>query len=240
MPVLESRKSRANRRQLPGNELLTLGCWAEPPNFRPMGGRWLRAALHSVLSATELPLSLVYQVINWHFADGFSSKVVPELSALDRMHHPDYQNSKRLNLDTKIHESKGSFCIDALLSRNEERAPSPEMTRSTSSTSTRSRSPPISPGCEEVSTTAFVPRPGLLNQASYLNSNALYAYPGPPQNSAFQSLDGGLMQKVHIPMNPHSQFHQIQMEWLARTGMFYPRLQDLTGNSSSDAFQSSY
>ncbi|XP_048518114.1 DNA damage-binding protein 1-like [Dendroctonus ponderosae] len=144
------------------------------------------------------------------------------------MHHPDYQNSKRLNLDTKIHESKGSFCIDALLSRNEERAPSPEMTRSTSSTSTRSRSPPISPGCEEVSTTAFVPRPGLLNQASYLNSNALYAYPGPPQNSAFQSLDGGLMQKVHIPMNPHSQFHQIQMEWLARTGMFYPRLQDLT------------
>lgn len=134
-------------------------------------------------------------------------------------------------MDTKIHESKGSFCIDALLSRNnEERAASPDMTRSTSSTSTRSRSPPISPGCEEVSTTAFVPRPGLLNQTNYLNSNTLYAYQGPhPQASAFHSLDGSLMQKVHIPVNPHSQFHQIQMEWLARTGMFYPRLQDLTG-----------
>lgn len=141
------------------------------------------------------------------------------------MHHQD----KRTLDGTKIHEPKGSFCIDALLSRTEERAPSPEMTRSNSSTSTRSHSPPISPGCEEVSTTAFVPRPGLLNHSNYLNSNTLYSYQGPPQSSAFQSLEGSLMQKVHIPVNPHSQFHQIQMEWLARTGMFYPRLQDLAG-----------
>ncbi|CAG9766490.1 unnamed protein product [Ceutorhynchus assimilis] len=149
------------------------------------------------------------------------------------MHHADFPNTK---LDAKIHhETKGSFCIDALLSRNEERATtSPEIARSTSSTSTRSQSPPISPGCEEVSTTAFVPRPGLLNnlnQTSYLGSNNLYTYQGHPQGSAFHSLDGNLMQKVHIPVNPHSQFHQIQMEWLARTGMFYPRLQDLTGCS---------
>lgn len=145
------------------------------------------------------------------------------------MHHQD----KRTLDGTKIHEPKGSFCIDALLSRTEERAPSPEMTRSNSSTSTRSHSPPISPGCEEVSTTAFVPRPGLLNHSNYLNSNTLYSYQGPPQSSAFQSLEGSLMQKVHIPVNPHSQFHQIQMEWLARTGMFYPRLQDLAGEYST-------
>ncbi|XP_066147385.1 motor neuron and pancreas homeobox protein 1-like [Euwallacea fornicatus] len=148
------------------------------------------------------------------------------------MHHPSaefHQDTKRLDTTKIHHEPKGSFCIDALLSRNEERATSPSEARSNSSNSTRSQSPPISPGCEEVTTTAFVPRPGLLNHNSYLNSNALYTYQTTPQSSAFQSLEGSLMQKVHIPVNPHNQFHQIQMEWLARTGMFYPRLQDLAG-----------
>ncbi|KAL1500996.1 hypothetical protein ABEB36_006403 [Hypothenemus hampei] len=165
------------------------------------------------------------------------------------MHHlnelQSNNNNKRGTMETKLHEttSKSSFCIDALLSRNEDRS-SPELRTqnsdsSSSNSSTRSRSPAISPGCEEVSTTAFVPRPGLLNHhhhhnhtANYLNSNTLYYHHqgGGQGTSAFQTLDGsGLMQKVHIPVNPHNQFHQIQMEWLARTGMFYPRLQDLTG-----------
>ncbi|XP_050296369.1 homeobox protein Hox-A1-like isoform X2 [Anthonomus grandis grandis] len=150
------------------------------------------------------------------------------------MHRPDEYpvTARPTSMETKIQESKNSFCIDALLSRNEERTTSPEMTRSSSSASTRSRSPPISPGCDDInSTTAFVPRPGLLNHAGYLNSNALYGYHhGPQQESAFHTMEGGgLMQKMHLPVNPHAQFQQIQMEWLARTGMFYPRLQDLTG-----------
>ncbi|KAF7263243.1 hypothetical protein GWI33_003240 [Rhynchophorus ferrugineus] len=136
---------------------------------------------------------------------------------------------KPLNMDTKLPESKGSFCIEALLSRGEERTVSPEASRSTSPTSTRSRSPPISPGSEDVGGPAFVPRPGLLNHPGYLNGGGLYGYQPTAQGSAFHALDTSVMQKVHMPVNPHSQFHQIQMEWLARTGMFYPRLQDLTG-----------
>ncbi|XP_060534226.1 motor neuron and pancreas homeobox protein 1 [Cylas formicarius] len=141
-----------------------------------------------------------------------------------------YQN-KPLNMDTKIQENKGSFCIDALLSRGDERPMSPETSRSISPTSTRSRSPPISPGCEDVpSTTGFVPRPGLLNHI-YPGGAGFYGYQGQPQGSAFHSLDGTMVQKVHLPVNPHGQnhFQQMQLEWLARTGMFYPRLQDLTG-----------
>ncbi|XP_030760193.1 motor neuron and pancreas homeobox protein 1-like [Sitophilus oryzae] len=143
-----------------------------------------------------------------------------------------YDEIKPLNMDTKLQESKRSFCIDALLSRTDSttRSFSPEPSRSTSPTSTiRSRSPPISPGSEEVNGvqgTTFVPRPGLLNHPGY-HLNYGYHQPQQQQSSAFHALDGGVMQKVHIPVNPHNQFHQIQMEWLARTGMFYPRLQDL-------------
>ena len=145
------------------------------------------------------------------------------------MHHQDYQN-KPLNMDTKIQENKGSFCIDALLSRNNERPMSPDTSRSISPSSTRSRSPPISPGSEDIPATAFVPRPGLLNHI-YPNGGGFYGYQGQPQASAFHSLDGSMVQKVHLPVNHHNQnhLHQMQLEWLARTGMFYPRLPDLTG-----------
>ena len=148
----------------------------------------------------------------------------------EEAHVMDYQ-SKPLNMDTKIHETKGSFCIEALLSRtNTTTAGTPEVSRSTSPTSTTSRSPPISPGCEDaVPSSTFIPRPGLLHHM-YPGSNPLYAYP--QQGSAFHSLvGGGVMQKVHVPANVHGQhqFHQMQLEWFARTGMFYPRLQDLAG-----------
>ncbi|EFA06552.1 homeobox protein Hox-D4a [Tribolium castaneum] len=141
----------------------------------------------------------------------------------------DYQ-AKPLNMDTKIQENKGSFCIDALLSRGDDRPTSPETSRSISPTSTRSRSPPISPGSEEVPQTAFVPRPGLLNHI-YPNGGNFYGYQAQPQASAFHSLDGAMIQKVQLPVNHHNhnQLHQMQLEWLARTGMFYPRLPDLAG-----------
>jgi hypothetical protein len=150
------------------------------------------------------------------------------------VHHQDPYQSKPLNMDTKIQENKGSFCIDALLSRTDDRPTSPDTSRSISPSSTRSRSPPISPGSEEVpQTAAFVPRPGLLNHI-YPNGANFYGYQAQPQASAFHSLDGAMIQKVQLPVNHHNhnQLHQMQLEWLARTGMFYPRLPDLTGESN--------
>lgn len=154
---------------------------------------------------------------------------------------PSTYSQKSMSIDissTKIQEAKGSFCIDALLARNEDRdrATSPETSRSLSPTSSHSQSPPISPGSEEIHANPFIPRPGLLNQI-YPASNALYGYQPPHvQTSAFHSLDGtGMVQKVQIPVSHnHQQLHQMQLEWLARTGMFYPRLPDLTGRKYSD------
>ncbi|CAG9813759.1 unnamed protein product [Phaedon cochleariae] len=143
-----------------------------------------------------------------------------------------HNQSQPLNMDTKIQqEGKPSFCIDSLLSRTEPH--SPATSRSISPGSTRSRSPPISPGSEDLPTTAFVPRPGLLNHI-YPNGGGFYGYQGhhQGQGSAFHSLDAsGMVQKVHLPVGHHGQnhLHQMQLEWFARTGMFYPRLPDLSG-----------
>lgn len=143
-----------------------------------------------------------------------------------------------VEIQTKIQETKPSFCIDALLARNEDRANSPETSRSMSpASSSHSHSPPISPGSEDVHHNPFVPRPGLLNQiypTTAAANAAIYGYQTAPthmQTSAFHSLDGtGMMQKVQLPVgHGHSQLHQMQLEWLARTGMFYPRIPDLTG-----------
>lgn len=146
-----------------------------------------------------------------------------------QQHRNNYQ-PRALNMETKIQENKGSFCIDALLSRNDERPTTPDTSRSISPSSTRSRSPPISPGSEEVPQNPFVPRPGLLNHI-YPSGGAFYGYQTPTQSSAFHSLDNAMVQKVQMPVNHHNhnQIHQMQLEWLARTGMFYPRLPDLTG-----------
>lgn len=145
--------------------------------------------------------------------------------------HQETYQTKPLNMDTKIQENKGSFCIDALLSRTDDRPNSPDTSRSISPSSTRSRSPPISPGSEEIPPTPFIPRPGLLNHI-YPNGG-LYGYQAQQhvQSSAFHTLDGSMVQKIQIPINHHSpsQLQQMQLEWLARTGMFYPRLPDLSG-----------
>ncbi|KAF5306552.1 hypothetical protein FQA39_LY08874 [Lamprigera yunnana] len=150
--------------------------------------------------------------------------------ASQRLHpHADIYQSKTLNIDTKIQENKGSFCIDALL-RPDDRANSPDTLRSISPSSTRSRSSPISPGSEEIPPTTFIPRPGLLNHI-YPNTG-LYSYQGQNhvQSSAFHTLDGSMVQKIEIPIHHRTnQLQQMQLEWLARTGMFYQRLPDLTG-----------
>lgn len=150
------------------------------------------------------------------------------------IHNQSYQ-TKPLNMDTKIHENKGSFCIEALLSKSDDHPNASDTSRSISPSSTKSQSPPISPGCEEIPQNTFVPRPGLLNHF-YSNSNPFYSYHGQPQNSAFHSIDGSIVQKVQMPLNhhSHSQIHQMQLEWLARTGMFYPRIPDLTGESNDE------
>lgn len=132
---------------------------------------------------------------------------------------------KPLNIDTKMQENKGSFCIDALLSRSDDRPTSSDTSQSISPTSSRSSSPPISPGSEELPQTAFIPRPGLINQF-YPNGGNFYRYQAQPQVSAFHSLDGAMAQ---LPVNHHNQIHQMHLEWLARTGMLYPRISDLTG-----------
>ncbi|KAK9884010.1 hypothetical protein WA026_004945 [Henosepilachna vigintioctopunctata] len=165
------------------------------------------------------------------------SHYVEESSNL--MHPRDTFHFQSRSIETKIQESKSSFCIDALLSKNSLEHPlSPtDTSRSVSpSNSTRSPSPPISPGSEEIPQNAgFVPRPGLLNHiysaVSVPNGSGFYGYHHPHlqgqpgAGSAFHSLEG---QKVQVA-TPHSQLHQMHLEWLARTGMFYPRLPDLTG-----------
>lgn len=104
--------------------------------------------------------------------------------------------------------------------------------RSISPTSTRSRSPPISPGSEEIHQPPFVPRPGLLNHI-YPNASGFYERHNQLQNSAFHSWDTTMMPKMQMPVNHHApnQLQQMQWELLARTGMFYSRLPDLTGES---------
>lgn len=136
------------------------------------------------------------------------------------------QKPLTIDMSTKI-EPKGSFCIDALLARDEDHPHSPTTTRSLSPSSSHSQSPPISPGSEMQS--PFIPRPGFLGQV--YGGNGLYGYQSPQvQTSAFHSLDGGMVQKLQIPVgHTHQQIHQMHLEWLARTGMFYPRLPDLTG-----------
>lgn len=120
-----------------------------------------------------------------------------------------------------------------------------------------SRSPSISPGSEDCRylnssniglgtndtfskhhNLGLIPRPGLLTMSAAINQQLnnhenIYTSYQPP-GSAFQTLP-----RTTSPANKaHSSttvspghIQQMQLEWLARAGMFYagPRLQDLTG-----------
>lgn len=144
----------------------------------------------------------------------------PDMRFTELRFTPAYQRP-----ESKLNDSKGSFCIDALLSKRES-PNSPENSRSDTPSSTRSRSPPISPGREEeIPQNPFVPRPGLLNHISNQLtpfSGPLYGYQGSAQTSAFHHA---------VPMGPHNpaQLQQLQLEWLSRAGVIYPRFPDLTG-----------
>ncbi|CAH0394732.1 unnamed protein product [Bemisia tabaci] len=141
--------------------------------------------------------------------------------------------STRIPKDPAGGANRTSFCIEALLGRPEiERASSPLSRASSSSPKssrneeTSSRSPSISPGCEEQIAHPLppnmMPMPGI-----FLGRNPVYPY-----NSAFQSLPqhGHGKPLANGPAPPHLQ--HMQLEWLARAGMFYagPRLPDLAGS----------
>ena len=144
-----------------------------------------------------------------------------------------------------------SFCIEALLARGG--TAEDASARGSDEGSPRSLSPAISPGCEMQQiaghsqsqyaplqgTGTLVPRPGVLGGP--LLHAGLYGFPHLLQSgsaSAFHPLDGTKMGGAAAGGSPNGgqnpaaapqQFHPMQLEWLARTGMFYPRLPDLTG-----------
>lgn len=150
--------------------------------------------------------------------------------ALFRENHAYAIDTQPLNMDTKL-QNKSSFNIESLL-RN---TTSPESSRSISPSSVRSRSPrspPISPGSEEMPQTAFIPRPGLLSHI-YPNGS-FYGFQG-PQPSSLNHMEGIISRSQHLQntIAPHGQmpFSHMQIEWFARTGgmLYSARLPDLAG-----------
>ncbi|CAG9573550.1 unnamed protein product [Danaus chrysippus] len=129
-----------------------------------------------------------------------------------------YQNE---NYDTQIEQNTISKCQNRPPSQND-RASSPRSIssspRSGSPGSEDNYSPPISPGVEggtdeyDNYRPGIIPKPGLLQPP--MSQPLLY----PPQmmQSAF-----------HHPGD--RVLHQMQLEWLARTGMFYHRIPELGG-----------
>ncbi|XP_032525296.2 homeobox protein Hox-B4a [Danaus plexippus] len=135
-----------------------------------------------------------------------------------------YQNE---NYDTQIEQNTISKCQNRPPSQNFDRASSPRSLASSprsgspgSEDGNRSDnySPPISPGVEggtdeyDNYRPGIIPKPGLLQPP--MSQPLLY----PPQmmQSAF-----------HHPGD--RVLHQMQLEWLARTGMFYHRIPELGG-----------
>ncbi|VVD05549.1 homeobox protein Hox-B6-like [Leptidea sinapis] len=154
--------------------------------------------------------------------------------------------------DKTVLSTKKSFCIDALLSKQIDEKDhinknyitryqdfdtrvedSPKSSsRSVSPGSddgnrSESYSPPISPGVEggseefDTYRPGIIPKPGLLPQNPALVAQSMFNYqmnpmPGAPMPSAF-----------HHPGD--RVLHHMQLEWLARTGMFYHRIPELGG-----------
>lgn len=152
-----------------------------------------------------------------------------------------------------------SFSIDALLAkepRGRERRSSPvrmtaNVSSRSSSTSDSSRmsprspdnsmSPPMSAGLGP-----FIPRPGLLHgqypgamlqsnggMPGLFQSNPFYAYNGHPPGHGFHPMLNG--SAFHSPSEQALKIAQMQglpFEWLARSGLFMPRVLDYAGISS--------
>ncbi|XP_072937781.1 uncharacterized protein exex [Epargyreus clarus] len=150
-----------------------------------------------------------------------------------------YQNE---NYDTQIEQNTISKCqrldsssferVDTESPRSGQSSPR-SGTPSDDGNRSESYSPPISPGVEGVNEEfesyrpGIIPKPGLLPQNPALvaaQSAALFNYPQLPQ---------GLPPGAPMPSAFHHPgdrvLHHMQLEWLARTGMFYHRIPELGG-----------
>ncbi|XP_011505772.1 PREDICTED: homeobox protein Hox-B7a [Ceratosolen solmsi marchali] len=147
-------------------------------------------------------------------------------------------NNKTIDISTEIDSSR---TISA----------SPDSNASRSLTN----SPPISPGSEENTGIVFDDKKNIVsryyelgvnnlrrNQNFVFNSGNSLVYPGSVyyhsnSGSAFHTIQKGHSIGHLISETPHQHhIHSLQLEWLARSGMLYPRLStDLTGCTTQHA-----
>ena len=154
-------------------------------------------------------------------------------------------------------QRKNPFCIDALLAKQEDLScsisPLSRHSDSLSSPCSSQDSGPISPGSEDfqqqqhqsISSTIHKKYPDFVQQHHHpqshqqhmLNNANLLQYSSTLQPNFELQHNSSTNSNVHkvpfpIGLNHHNQqIQQIQLEWLARSGMFYPRLPDLSGKS---------
>ncbi|XP_061726331.1 homeobox protein Hox-D1 isoform X1 [Cydia pomonella] len=153
----------------------------------------------------------------------------PESSLQDKMTHQKYlafiQNKNYItryqdNYDAQIEQNTINKFPESGSGQSSPRSVSPG---SDDGNRSGSYSPPISPGVEggneeyESYRPGIVPKPGLLPQPPVMAQSPLFNYQMPgPLPSAF-----------HHPGD--RVLHHMQLEWLARTGMFYHRIPELGG-----------
>ncbi|PZC71755.1 hypothetical protein B5X24_HaOG212559 [Helicoverpa armigera] len=180
--------------------------------------------------------------------DALLSRQLPESSLQDKMaqqkyliYNKNYIGRYQENYDSQIEQNMISKCEGRDSPRSGQRSPrSGQSSRSASPGSddgnrSGSYSPPISPGVEggneeyESYRPGIIPKPGLLPQNPALvaaQSAALFNYPQLSQ-------PGGLPPGAPMPSAFHHPgdrvLHHMQLEWLARTGMFYHRIPELGG-----------
>ncbi|XP_063835919.1 homeobox protein Hox-A4-like [Ostrinia nubilalis] len=177
-----------------------------------------------------------------------SRHIEPETTLQDRMAQQKYlaliQNKNYINRFENYDAQIEQNTIDKFQGQSfEQRAESPRSGQSSPRSGSPvsedgnrsgSYSPPISPGVEggneeyESYRPGIIPKPGLLPQNPALvaaQSAALFNYP--------QLSPGTLPPGAPLPSAFHHPgdrvLHHMQLEWLARTGMFYHRIPELGG-----------
>ncbi|XP_026745292.1 uncharacterized protein LOC113506661 [Trichoplusia ni] len=181
--------------------------------------------------------------------DALLSRQLPESSLQDKMsqqkyltiYNKNYIGRYQENYDAQIEQNMINKCEGRESPRSGQRSPvSGQSSRSASPGSddgnrSGSYSPPISPGVEggneeyETYRPGIIPKPGLLPQNPALvaaQSAALFNYPQLSQPGALPP-GAPLPSAFHHPGD--RVLHHMQLEWLARTGMFYHRIPELGG-----------
>uniref|UniRef100_A0A2H1WSW8 SFRICE_009289 n=1 Tax=Spodoptera frugiperda TaxID=7108 RepID=A0A2H1WSW8_SPOFR len=185
--------------------------------------------------------------------DALLSRQLPENSLQDKMahqkyltiiHNKNYIGRYQENYDSQIEQNMINKCEGRESPTSGQRSPrSGQSSRSASPGSddgnrSGSYSPPISPGVEggneeyESYRPGIIPKPGLLPQNPALvaaQSAALFNYPQLSQPGALPP-GAPLPSAFHHPGD--RVLHHMQLEWLARTGMFYHRIPELGGDYS--------